>query len=263
MRTLLNIILLLLITSLCFTSCKKDEREGCTDPTANNYNTLAEKDDGSCEYTDSSFVIWNNGTSGFWGDQYTGSFEVKSCYTDTTTILMNPDSTFTAADTTFIAADTTVTPPILADTIITPADTIVTGDTYLLAKSDSLGNFGLRIKLLNERDPTDFVDNGHLIFEAKLHPDANITNFSIFMAGGISDPGNNSCSSFLRSNLINFSTSPLDTNSFKEISIPLTDFYIGSVKGINLVFGVKGTNAKPNTPLVIFNNIRWTSKEEE
>ena len=37
------------LTALTFSSCKK---EGCTDPTAENYNEKAKKDDGSCLYTE-------------------------------------------------------------------------------------------------------------------------------------------------------------------------------------------------------------------
>ena len=48
--------MLALTLALGFTSCKKEE--GCTDPTATNYNADAKKDDGSCTYaqTDKSLV---------------------------------------------------------------------------------------------------------------------------------------------------------------------------------------------------------------
>jgi len=259
MKTLLNFILLLIISTVVFTSCKKNEKEGCTDSTAINYSTLAVTDDGSCEYVDSSFTIWNNGVTGFWGDKFTGSFEVKSCLTGTTTIFLNPDSTFIAPDTAYIAADTTVTPTIPADTIITAGDTIIKGDTYLLINSDSLGNYELVIRLLNKRSATDFA-NGHLIFDAKLHPSATINNFGVFITGKHQTLGGKNCSTFLQSNSINVFTNELDTSSFNEVSISLTDFTDRYMQNVDVVFGIKGTNATPNTPLVIINNVRWTAK---
>ncbi|MCO6499542.1 MAG: hypothetical protein J5I47_04075 [Vicingus serpentipes] len=265
MKTFINFIVLLIVTAISFSSCKKNEKEGCTDPTANNYSVLAEKDDGTCEYTDSTFTIWNNGSAGFWGNELTGSFEVRSCFTDTTTIFLNPDSTFIAADTTYIAADTTVTPPILADTIITPADTIIKGDTYLLVNSDTLGNYELIIRLLNKRNAADFV-NGYLIFDAKMHPNAVLNNFGsfgVFIHGKHLNNGGKNCSTFLQSDPINIFTNTLDTTSFTEIAIPLADFTNRHMQNIDLVFGVKGTNATPNTPLVIINNIRWVSQKVE
>lgn len=259
MKILLKFIILSIITTTIFTSCSKnEEREGCTDPKALNFNTLAIIDDGSCVYLDSSFTIWSNGESGFWGNALTGSFQITSCFTDTTTIFLNPDSTFIPADTTFITADTTVTPPILADTLITPADTIITGDTYLLANSDSLGNYGLVIRLLNKRNAADFK-NGNLIFTAKLHPDASINNFEVFIHGNHLNFGGSNCSSFLRSDPVNVFTNSLDTISFKELSIPLTNFSNRNIQDIDLVFGIKGTGATPNTNLIMINNIKWVS----
>jgi len=46
----MNKIILLLFVSTLFFACKKEE--GCTDPLAFNYNSEAEKEDGSCEYPD-------------------------------------------------------------------------------------------------------------------------------------------------------------------------------------------------------------------
>jgi len=43
-----NLIYALLAVSIIFSACKKEE--GCTDPTATNYNSDAKKDDGSCAY---------------------------------------------------------------------------------------------------------------------------------------------------------------------------------------------------------------------
>lgn len=44
-----KLLLMLIMTSLIFSSCKKEE--GCTGTTATNYNPDAELDDGSCTYS--------------------------------------------------------------------------------------------------------------------------------------------------------------------------------------------------------------------
>ncbi|NQX99180.1 MAG: hypothetical protein HRT73_15075 [Flavobacteriales bacterium] len=142
MKSFFKYIAFIIITSFAFYSCSKtEEKEGCTDSTAINFSSLAVMDDGSCEYSDSSFTIWENGEAGFWGDPITGAFEVKSCHTGITTIFLNPDSTFILPDT---IIDNAVTPP---DTTITPADTLITGDTYLLVNSNSSGNYELIIQV--------------------------------------------------------------------------------------------------------------------
>lgn len=256
-----------LILSLSFTSCKKNVRKGCTDFSALNYNYLAEEDDGTCEYLDSSFTIWSNGVEGYWGDPVTGTFEVKSCLTDS---YLSGDTVYTAADTTITPADTiidnNVTPPdttyIPADTTITLADTTFAYDGNLLVNSDESGNYELLIKLLNKKSAVDFK-NGYLIFQAKLHPEANINDFGIFIHGNHLNPGGSNCDDFYYSDLLNISSSILDTSSFKEVIIPLTDFSNRHMQEIDVVFGVKGLNAEPNTSLIYFNNIRWVSKKPE
>ena len=82
MRTFYKLIFATVILTTIFISCSKDEdKGGCTDNTALNYNTLAVIDDGSCEYIDSSFTIWENGELGYLGSPSTGGLEVKSCET--------------------------------------------------------------------------------------------------------------------------------------------------------------------------------------
>ena len=46
----------ILIFSISFLSCKK---KGCTDPTATNYSSEAEKDDGSCDFTQTPAPVTN------------------------------------------------------------------------------------------------------------------------------------------------------------------------------------------------------------
>lgn len=224
------------------------------DPTALNYSILAEVDDGSCEYLDSSFTIWENGNPGFWEDPITGAFVVKNCLTSTSTIFLNPDTTFIAPDTII-----TTNPP---DTSITPADTIITGDTYLLINSDTSGKYELIIQLLNKRNALDFKD-GYLIFNAKLHPDAAINNFDVVIHGNHLSSGGINCATYLRSDPVVLSSTSLDTNSFKEISIPLNSFTNRYMKEIDLVFGIRGTNATPNTNLIMISSVKWVTRLEE
>ncbi|MBL4594901.1 MAG: hypothetical protein JKX68_13970 [Flavobacteriales bacterium] len=255
MKSFFKYISFLAIGSFILFSCSKtEEREGCTDIKALNFSSLAKIDDGSCEYLDSSFTIWENGDVGFWGDEITGTFIVKSCFTDTFTVFLNPDTTFVAPDTII-----TTNPP---DTTYVPADTLITGDTYLLINSDASGNYELIIQLLNKKNANDFK-NGYLIFNAKLHPDASINNFDIFIHGNHLNSGGINCSTFLQSDPVVLSSSSLDTNSFKEISIPLTSFTNRYMQDIDLVFGIKGTNAMPNTNLILISSVKWVTVEEE
>jgi hypothetical protein len=247
---------IILLTSIVFSCSKDEEKEGCTDTTALNYSSLAVTDDGSCEYLDSSFTIWSNGNLGYWGDAVTGSFEVKSCLTNNTTTFLNPDSTFTIPDT---LIDNLVTPP---DTTITPGDTTITGDTYLLVNSDASGNYKLIIQLLNKQSANDFK-NGNLIFNAKLHPDAGIANFEVLIHGNHLNSGGINCDAFHFSDPQIISSSLLDTNSFNEVKIPLANFTNRHLQSIDLVFGISGTNANPNSSLLIIDSIKWESKTEE
>ncbi|MDB4534705.1 hypothetical protein N9242_07525 [Vicingaceae bacterium] len=250
----ISFITILLVTILI--SCSKSEKEGCTDEVALNYSNLAVNDDGSCEYLDSTFTIWENGQLSYWGDPITGGFEVKSCVTDTTTILLNPDTTITLADT---LIDNLVTPP---DTTITPGDTTIIGDTYLLVNSDNSGNYKLIIQLLNKQGATDFK-NGNLIFKAKLHPHADINNFEVIIHGNHLNSGGINCDDFHFSDPKTIPSTVLDTNNFKEVSIPLVSFTNRHMQNIDLVFGIKGDNAAPNTPLIIISSIKWEVKNGE
>ena len=247
-------------------SCEKDVRKGCMDPHSLNYNVLAKEDDGSCLYLDSTFTIWSNGELGYWGPSSTGGFSVTSCRTGITTIFLNADTTIVPADTIIVPADTIINnlvfPPdttiIPADTIITAADTTITGDTHLLVNSDASGKYELIIKALNKRSAMDFK-NGYLVFYAKLHPLSTITSFEVIIHGNHAELGGPSCANLHESDPVVVTTSILDTTSFKEVTIPLINFTNRYMQEIDLVFGIKGSNATPNTPLIIISDVKWVS----
>ncbi|MDG1477403.1 MAG: hypothetical protein P8Q14_09675 [Vicingaceae bacterium] len=257
MRTFYKFIFATAILSAFSTSCSKEkDRKGCTDNAALNYNYLAVEDDGSCEYLDSSFTIYENDELSFLGDPTTGAFEARSCATGVIDFILNPDTTFTPADTTI---DNNVTP---ADTTITPADTTISGTNYLTVSSDANGNYNLIIRRLNKFNASDFL-NGNLVFTARLHPDANIQDYEVIIHGNHYFTGGIHCGDFHFSDPVVTSTATLDTNSFKEISIPISSFSNKQVNNIDLVFGIKGSNAPANKPLIMISNIRWEIKKPD
>lgn len=250
-------ISLLVIT--VFSSCGDEDRKGCTDPEATNYNVLAKEDDGTCEYLDSSFTIYSNNALGYWGSPATGSFSVGACMTNEYNIFMNPDTTIIPPDT---IIDNNVTPP---DTTYVPADTTITGDTYLLVNSDSMGNYALVIKLLNPRSAIEFK-KGYLQFDAMLHPDAynaGFNDFGLMIYGNQANPGGSYCEQYRHSTPLSVFTSVLDTSSFQQITVPLEDFDKRYMQMLDVVFAVKGGNAPVNTNLLILNNIRWVTNLEQ
>ncbi|MGE0561001.1 MAG: hypothetical protein AB7O47_04250 [Flavobacteriales bacterium] len=254
------------VCALFLTSCKKEVRKGCTDPNSLNYNVLAEEDDGSCEYLDSTVTILSNGTIGYWGSPSTGGFSVESCYTGISTIFLNPDTTITPADTVITPADTiinnAVSPPdttiIPADTTITAADTTITGNTYLLVNSNVDGNYELIIKCLNKKNGLDFK-NGYLIFTAMLHQESTISSFDVIINGNHINYGASFCNDFRQSDPVGVPTSILNTTSFSEVTIPLLNFSNRYMKDVDLVFGIKGSNAGSNKSIIIIKDIKWVS----
>jgi len=60
MKRLSLLIIVVLIGTIAFTGCKKEQ--GCTDADATNYSTIAEEDDGTCTYT-GSVVFWYDATT--------------------------------------------------------------------------------------------------------------------------------------------------------------------------------------------------------
>jgi hypothetical protein len=237
--------------------CKDKTQKGCTDPSATNYNVLADEDDGSCLYSDSTITLWSNGKPGVWGSNpATGGIIVNSCHSQNYTILYNPDTIITLADT---LIDTTMTPP---DTTIIPADTTISGTEYLLIAKDSTGEFKLSLNVINNVDGRPF-GNGYLRFDALLPKNSELQTFEVFIHGKNLIPNTtNLCPPIYESGSVNISTASLDT-VFRTITVPLTDFDSRYLQNMNTVFGIKGKLTSGSDTVLILNNIKWLQKLDE
>jgi hypothetical protein len=137
-------IIVCLITLILITSCNKN---GCTDPLADNYSSTAKKDDNSCKYSVAS--NWEMSTyilNGVDETSYYSHYKLH-CYSDSsfwtqsliiddtltrdtslsyTTIFM-PDTLITLSDTTIYDTLITLIDTIYTDTTITLIDTLIYG----------------------------------------------------------------------------------------------------------------------------------------
>ena len=150
------------------------------------------------------------------------------------------------------------------DTVYVPADTTINGDVFLLVNSDFEGKYELIVQLINKLYAFDFKD-GYLVFDVMLHPDAHgqLTDFGVMIHGNQLNSGGPHCNLFRQSDPVNLSTSAIDTSNFTEIVIPLLDFSNRHIKDIDLVFGIKGSNAPPYTNLLLIDRIRWVTRLEQ
>ena len=139
------------------------------------------------------------------------------------------------------------------------------GQIFIFARTFSTPKLKEFFQELKKRKKVVFFETDDLVFDAKLHPDAfntNFNNFGLMINGNQLNLGADFCSEYRHSAPLEVFTSTLDTNSFKQISIPLLDFKQRQMQVIDLVFAIKGVNAPANKNLLIINNVKWVTNLE-
>lgn len=223
------------ITSILFSavimiSCNKDpKQEGCTDPTAINFDTSALKEDGSCQYNLSEQVIWREGMLGGWnGDQIQGAFLFNLC-----------DG--------------------FSEVLSEEVDSVTTIETLYLGTGTSSEHKSI-FTLLNQQDGRSFAE-GSLRFDARIDSleDRSPEFMRLFIDGKITEFG--TCAPYKRSGFVDISTQSFNDSTFTPVNITLRDFDDITMSQIDLVCGFE-FEGEPNTGIEI-DNLRWVATFEE
>ena len=124
MKKIFNFFLMMAIaTTISLTSCKTD---GCTDPTATNYDDKADNDDGSCTYERDLFLgTYNNIIETCTGVNPSAPYSISITASSTNTVTVNISN--------FGNVDVTVDGTVSGTSLSIPSQTF----------TDSLGTFTL------------------------------------------------------------------------------------------------------------------------
>lgn len=222
-------ICLVVLSVLVFSACTKDdERTGCTDPIASNYDPSALHNDGSCTYESRQEIIFSNGE--FWGwqsDTLDGGYIVEVCEGQVDIVEEEPRDSSQVQ--------------------------------YLRVRADmQTGNAKFRVRIVNPRDGRPFR-NGNVRFDARLPHQDPVPEFLTFIHGKLVDEGTD-CGQFIRSDYQGFVPTGLNDSTFAEVELPILSYPKIMLANIEGVYGLEVRNAQPGADVLHLNNIRWTTR---
>ncbi len=225
-----SILITGIVGLVAFASCRKPESEipGCMDTASINYDPRATVDDGSCEYYDLNYALWNEGLPGVWGsNESTEDMHFNSCKGEVDTVVFQNST------------DSTLVLYMMRDTL--------TGDA------------AFALSTINPVDAVEFK-NGYMSFEALLPSASTMTTFQVAMSGTV-NYNLGDCGSRFFSQAINVSTDVLNDSSFVTVQLPLVDFFKKDFVDIQDIMSIQCNHADASSgdTLLMVRNLRWLS----
>ena len=223
----------LLVCISVATACTPDtDNRGCTDPRADNFNAAAIYDDGSCNFSQSTELIWSNGLQWGWGGNLTaGGFVLDVC--EGRVEIIEPDT----ADRN--AADTVAFLRVFADEVT--------------------GNARFHFRVANPVSAQAYRA-GHVAFDARYPFTTPLPEYHSYINGRVYDSGAD-CPGFNRSDFQAFAINGLTDTVFTQVQLPLLNYPKVQLNQVEEVFGMVITGGQPDEHLIDLNNLRWENLE--
>jgi len=216
-----------LLLTAGLSSCSEKEREGCTDPLAENFDNSATSDNGTCTYSDTMINIWSMGEPGQWGDDpAVGAIEILECQGS-------------------------------ADTIALNTDTAGNSDMALAIVRESVNSsFFISARVINTQNGLPWA-NGYLIFDAMLPANSTLTSFDLSIHGTQCFEPVNCASTVCISTPLEISTTALNDSAFTQITIPMTDFERRHLQNTDILFAIKDSHTGGSDTVLYVKDLFW------
>ena len=216
------------VFGLMTTSCRKKDgdRPGCTDSVADNYNPLANMDDGSCEYTTVEYTLWGQ-EAGFWGnDPFLQAVELVPCLG-------------------------------VVDTITLSQDTLGNTERAFFVMKDTNGSFRFAVTIINPVVAQDFK-NGEVKMDVMLGDSSMVQTFETYIQGG-SCGVFPTCSDICVSSPQTVSTAALNDSTFTTISIPINQYAARNLNQLQNALTISQTGVMTgNDTVLVIRNVKWS-----